>query len=207
LDEDAGSDVSCGGIEASIDVVSDGEGHHCLTGNCCEVGAESYDDVIVDDVTVGAKHIGDSPIREGERTTVRRHYEADPEVIEQDVNHVKSPHSRESPQITTCQTGSSSPTLSTDFRSPIVERFPIYGSVSAGRYHPTTSSSNAGCDVMNERHQTASSYIRNDFTSPSTHGSRDVNHGMLLAEVCETMSRMRRSLQEEHSTGQFDSML
>ena len=221
MDDDAGSDVSCGGIDASIDVVSDGDGHHCQTGNCSDVGVDSYDDVIVDDVTVtGANSTDKSPTQEGQLSTKRhRHYDVDSEVGEQDANHVQSStHFRpcETPPNAVRQSGCCSPAQSvatTDFRASIVERFPVYGSMSvAGQYFQTTCSSNTGCDVTNERHQTTtSSFARNYFpapcTVPSNHGSRDTNRGLLLAEVCDTMSRMRRSLHEEQSAGQLDSIL
>lgn len=123
-----------------------------------------------------------------------------------------------SPGRTSCSPQLSAPPA--DFRSPIADRYPIYGGghSSVGRYFPVASSG-AACDVMHERHQSiASGFVRDRYNAPSTptvlappssiHSSRET----LLAEVCETMSRMRNTIQQQQQQQQqgvvqFDSIL
>jgi hypothetical protein len=124
-----------------------------------------------------------------------------------------------SPMMSSGRTGSCSPQLSAppaDFRSPVADRYPIYGGghSGVGRYFPVASSG-VGCDVMSERHQSINNgFVRDRYNAPSTqtvlapppsiHGSRET----LLAEVCETMSRMRNTMQhQQQGVAQFDSIL
>ena len=201
--DDTGSDVSCGGPELSIDVVSS-ESDRCLNGHCCGNGTSPNDDVIVD-----IAHHSQSPkFEDAIRSSYAEGFKTKPEVGTISFESARRFRSSDDAR----QTGSCSPL--SDSQSSIVDRFPVYNHSTAvsGRQFPVSvSSSNFDSDI----HSAATS--RNNFnllssTSsvfvPATHGSRDTTSSSLLAEVCETMSRMRRSLQHDQTTvGQLDSLL